>query len=59
MYCILSTPTSTWNHCFVVTEANSGKVYSQCLLDSKSISLVIVIVPYRFIAITKEVRTVT
>jgi hypothetical protein len=27
IYCILSTPTSTWNHCFVVTEPNSGKVY--------------------------------
>jgi hypothetical protein len=26
-----STPTSTWNHCFVVTEANSGKVY--CYAD--------------------------
>jgi hypothetical protein len=22
-----SSPTSTWNHCFVVTEAKSGKVY--------------------------------
>jgi hypothetical protein len=23
IYCILSSPTSTWNHCFAVTEANS------------------------------------
>jgi hypothetical protein len=29
--CSLSRSTSTWNHCFMVTEANSGKVYS-CLL---------------------------
>jgi hypothetical protein len=27
IYCILSGSTSTWNHCFAVTEVNSGKVY--------------------------------